>query len=881
MKYRALAHRVYAEPWVLLPSELECVARVLRRKRKGGAPLAAHAASYVQSPRREAPPGVAVLPLVGLIAAKASWYVEYMGGTALEKWLPVFRQLAADPRYETIVLDVHSPGGEVAGTAEAAAEIFAARSQKRLIAVANTDMCSGAYWLASACHEIVGGPTARIGSIGAYGVALEYSHAYQGAGITPTVFRSAVSPRKADGNPYEALSAAAQKSLQSHIDRAGDMFVAAVALHRGINSEQVVDRYGGGQVLYGVEALQRRMIDRLASLDEVLAELGALPASVSPDAGGARGAIIREELHVDPNILAACRARGIVGPSATEAEATEALTAHFASLGKTLPTDPAQIMAALAATPIAGGHTAAPAAPAATPAVAAPSAGSAPATTTVSAAAGDTAAQSAPGSEQIAQMIRAAQAADRQLVAEIRAAGQGLVPFGLDPAHIETACAQETSVASARAFFAQRLAESGAPVSTVRGGALVPGAASIDVLGGAIAELIEHRALAHLRSTVSRRRGDNPAESAEGKEQQLATLGGAQLSAAASQLRHKRLVDLAHLSLSSFGIRAEAVEGDELMRVLFGTPAMMPAMAAGAAGSYSGPSTFPNILSNVMGKIADIRRQFARATFRIWCRQIPSVADFKPKTILGYGEYQELPRKNDMAGFEQSKAVGEDPAWISVEEYGDKTPFTFRMLMDDDLGMLMESIGDKSIAAELTLNRLCVELVGANPIGPDGNVLFDAAVHKNLVSPGTGITAAALEATDLLLSSQKGVDGERTIAQSSQYCVHPNKHKYTAQKELLQQFGLVPATQAELNVFRGVVQPVWEPMFTDVTPDAWYLFADPNTAPAIIFAFLSGYESLKITPNYDWNTNVMWWTCFQAFGAAIRSHRPVAKNAGV
>lgn len=872
MKYRALARMVYDEPWVILQKDLTLAADVLRRRRRGGAPLARITPSYgVAATGIAAPNGVAVINLCGMITAKSSWFTEWFGGTALEKWLPAFQSLVDDQSIETIVIACDSPGGHVVGTAEAAAVVYAARKQKRLIAVACNTMCSGAYWICSACHEIVGGPSSVTGSIGAIQITAEYSKYYAEMGVKPSVFLSKVSPRKGDGNEYEPLSKQATESIQARIDQAGDSFVAAVAKHRGISTSDVAKNYGQGSWMYGSAAKPAGLVDRLATLTDVLIELG-----VSPKGGaGAKVATVlspkpsREEANIMGKIIAALVEKGILAAGATEAEAKVALKAYFGATGQQVPEGEAAVLTALAKPP---------------------------ASNTATATAddededeGDDEDDDEPTSGPPARKSKQAQprftqsqvqqianeAVERRmaLVGEIRAAGEILVANGLDPAHIETACQTMKSLKGARAFFAEKLAEGGKPVKPV--GGLTAGTASRDTLAAGITEVLEQRCALAIHKAVSK----DDADVAHKDKNQIVV--SKQLSEAGAQLRHKRLIDLVELSLQSFGCRVDMGSPAEVMRSLFGYPQIMGGMAAaGSAGNYSGPSTFPNLLSNIMNKGLALRMEFAPTTFRRWASQYQSVTDFKPRTIIGTGEYQELPRKNDSMAREQSKPFGEEPSWISVEEYGDVTPFTFRMLTDDDLGAFMKSLSDKSIAADRTLNRLCVELLTGNALAQDGNVLFDDTIHKNLISPGAAPTATTMEAADALLMAQKGIDGERTLALNAAVLLHPNKHKYGARKELWNNFGLVPATKAELNTFRGVVEPVWEPMLTDADVNAWYWFAQPEAAPAIYYAYMMGFETPKITQNFDWNTNVVNFATDQIFGVAVNNWRPVVKNAG-
>jgi len=105
------------------------------------------------------------------------------GGTSITGFRAAFRQALRDPSVSAIIFDVDSPGGTIDGVPELADEIFAARGRKPMVAVANTQMASAAYWIASAADEIVVTPSGSVGSIGVLTAREDLSRATQMAGI--------------------------------------------------------------------------------------------------------------------------------------------------------------------------------------------------------------------------------------------------------------------------------------------------------------------------------------------------------------------------------------------------------------------------------------------------------------------------------------------------------------------------------------------------------------------------------------------------------------------------------------------------------------------------------------------------------------------------
>jgi ClpP class serine protease len=120
---------------------------------------------------------VAVLPMFGTISQRPSLMTKYSGGTSAEQFAGAHAALLDDGSVRSIVWEVDSPGGSVAGVPEAAARLVGMRGQKKTVAVSNALMASAAYWLGSAADEIVAAPSSLTGSIGVVAVHEDYSRA--------------------------------------------------------------------------------------------------------------------------------------------------------------------------------------------------------------------------------------------------------------------------------------------------------------------------------------------------------------------------------------------------------------------------------------------------------------------------------------------------------------------------------------------------------------------------------------------------------------------------------------------------------------------------------------------------------------------------------
>lgn len=192
-----------------------------------------------------------------------------------------------DPTVRGVVLDLDTPGGEVAGSFEAADAIRAAAGRgKPVVALANHHALSGGYLLASACSTIMLPGTGSVGSVGVYAAHVDVTGADSAAGLRYT-FVSA-GDGKIALNPHAALSDEGREVLQRTVDRTYRDFTAAVAARRGLSEDRV--RELGARTYRGQEALDAGLADALGGLSAAVELAGRPPESASSsfDPGGRR-----------------------------------------------------------------------------------------------------------------------------------------------------------------------------------------------------------------------------------------------------------------------------------------------------------------------------------------------------------------------------------------------------------------------------------------------------------------------------------------------------------------------------------------------------------------------------------------------------------------
>lgn len=241
----------------------------------------AHAAEAVArlAPGKRSVGDIVVIGLSGFITQKPSLFTMLFGGTSTEELTATIRAAMLEPSVGAVVLNVDSPGGTVSGVQEAAAAIRAMRGAKPFVAVANPLMASAAFWIGAQADEVVASPSSITGSIGAMVVYVDESKALEMAGLS--VEEITHGRRKGERSGLKPLTAEARAAIQAQVDYYGTAFENDLAKGRRVPVSTIRANYGEGAVFTAKDALAAGIVDRIATLDEVLGQLaGGKPTSV-------------------------------------------------------------------------------------------------------------------------------------------------------------------------------------------------------------------------------------------------------------------------------------------------------------------------------------------------------------------------------------------------------------------------------------------------------------------------------------------------------------------------------------------------------------------------------------------------------------------------
>ncbi|RDU99223.1 S49 family peptidase [Trinickia dinghuensis] len=207
--------------------------------------------------------GVARIEICGTLVQRLGELRPYSGMTGYDGIRQNFVMAMDDPEVKAVVLDIDSPGGEVAGCFDLVDLIYGARGRKPIWAILDESAYSGGYALASSADKIIVPRTGGVGSIGVVWMHVDWSKAITTSGLDVTFVT--YGDRKVDGAPELPLSAEALDRFQADINSMGDLFVETVARNRSIAPDRV--RATQASCYMGAAGVERGLADAVMAPD--------------------------------------------------------------------------------------------------------------------------------------------------------------------------------------------------------------------------------------------------------------------------------------------------------------------------------------------------------------------------------------------------------------------------------------------------------------------------------------------------------------------------------------------------------------------------------------------------------------------------------------
>ncbi len=200
---------------------------------------------------------VAVMELFGVIG----------GAVRPSQYVPLLESVRRNRSLKALVLDVDSPGGQAAASAEIHGAVRRVAEVKPVVAYIRGTGASGAYYVSAAAHRIVAMPDALVGSIGVIAVRPVLSEMLQRVGVAMNVQKSG--RLKDMHQPWRAPTDEEQAVTQRLLDEIYDSFVAAVAQGRKMDEAQVRE-LATGEVFTARRAHSLGLVDLLGDAETAL-----------------------------------------------------------------------------------------------------------------------------------------------------------------------------------------------------------------------------------------------------------------------------------------------------------------------------------------------------------------------------------------------------------------------------------------------------------------------------------------------------------------------------------------------------------------------------------------------------------------------------------
>lgn len=841
-KYRRITRAVTHAPWAIMPEKMSAICELLSLRRSGKKLSRQEVSARIGSqrqPMRSTAPSVAVLNVFGTLAQHGGMMTESSGGTSHDAISRVFDAAMSDPNVSSIVLNIDSPGGTVAGTPELAAKIFSARGKKQVIAVANSLAASAAYWIGSAAQKFVVTPSGMGGSIGVLYVHTDDTAAAEKIGIKETV----ISAGKYKSEGYGPLSEEAKTAIQKRVDATYGDFVAAVAKHRGVSTMRVEADFGQGRVLGARDAVAAGMFDSVATLEDVLNELGVglVGENVRTDAP----AFSMEGLSMNPELFGALVRVGMCPITASQAEAENALARFFAASGKAKPADEAAQLAELSAY-IANPHQVA--------------AGGANVTATP------------PVKHNAAVIVSGNRAGE--IFAAVRLANLGDCAMDFAQELINDA---NISLADAFKKIEAKAQEVRKPTgAAVSGGAAEQDKFRAEARSAVLSRCFSGSAPAKVYNSIS---GDyvdfKPAGRSSQALQSLPRLAEECLIRDGFEANAVRNLTPAHIAQIALGVKSPSSVG----------------LRADGGGPYNTSGTFSNLLmdaANVM-----LRRSYDETptTFQAWMKRAEDIRDFKTINRVIAGEIGD-PRVVPEGGEFEEATMTDGKESYALRVWGQIFHISWQAVVNDQLSAFTEIPRKQGVAMRRKQNKLAYGVLNDNGTMADTGALFNSTAvssaggHANLTTGAGAPTVANISSLAGKMAKQKGLDPavSSVLNLTPRFILAGATLGYTIQ-ELLGSTSYVVANgnSGVKNIWYNAMTPVIDEELGAAgsgTDTQWFLAASSDQVDTVEYAYLSGYDSPALDSEPSFDRLAMKYRIFQPFAVKAIDFRGLQKHAG-
>lgn len=839
-KYRHIIRAFYGTEWAILPAKLEQISELLELRASGVTFTPNQIKERVgmfDAPQNKIQGQIAVLNLFGTISQRMNAMSQYSGGTSTEMFATAFQEAVADTNVSAIVINVDSPGGSVPGVPELSDMIYNARGKKRIVTVVNPMMASAALWIGTAASEVVAIPSASdVGSIGVLTIHTDQTKADADAGLVRTIIKS--NDFKAEGNPYEPLSDSAKAFISQRIMRIHEEFIGAVARNRGVTMAKVEADFGNGRTLRAKEALAVGLIDRIATLEEVLAELGASAGSQTGFAATSPQGFDKGKRRMNAKLKKALITAGLCKVNDDQASFDAALALHCEAEGVDVKNEGAVLASFGLSDPVV--HTS--------------TAPTTPATTVVTQPAAGSPAMSMTD---LTSLIKLAQISDSRkvdLIGELSAKLPTLSTAQvLDRLNSENLSGVQTGghvQIQGGESQVEKFATDARDAILLRtwGSSDVPK----EVLNYRTGEMVDFKP----------KRGNFGLQS---------------------------LPKLAEQCLIQAGVpyaKVSALSPMQLAQIAMGKdPAQLGLGYLASDAAYNVSGMFSNILLDAAN--VTLRRSYndARTTFNLWMRQGAAIADFKAVNRVIAGELGDPKAVPEDGEFEETTLTdGKESYKLTV--WGEIFSHSWQLIVNDQLGSFTEIPAKLGRAMRRKQNRIAYAAVKANAALADTYALFDNTNHKNRTTGALSTSAdyvSAFATMERKMADQTGLSADSgTLGYTPRYIIYPTALDQII-RTTLNSSSVASANPGTTNIYQGAYEQIKEPELNAAqggSDTRFLLAADSSEVDTFEYAYLQGLEAPVIEQEMSFERLGMKRRIYQAFAVKALDFRGLQDHTG-
>ena len=204
---------------------------------------------------------IAIIPIKGMITSEESAFGLMTASTEV---ISDIEEAEKKRKIKAVIFEINSPGGTPFASKEIATCI--GNMDKPAIAWVREYAASGAYWIASACDEIVADELSTVGSIGVMSIRPDIGELMKKFGIDVETLKTGI--YKGLGLPYEKSTEEERELMKKELDEIQDSFLSAIVKNRGLDmNDAKVKDLSTGKVYLGREAKEVGLIDHLGGRD--------------------------------------------------------------------------------------------------------------------------------------------------------------------------------------------------------------------------------------------------------------------------------------------------------------------------------------------------------------------------------------------------------------------------------------------------------------------------------------------------------------------------------------------------------------------------------------------------------------------------------------